>query len=84
MMTGEYEIVRALKDGENVIEALAARVLGRVVADDVRHPLTEEVVVEAETQDEAFDKVCEASDFTKTGLGEVYVHEVEQMEGESE
>ena len=38
----------------------------------------------SETQDEAFDKVCEASDFTKTGLGEVYVHEVEQMEGESE
>ena len=47
-------------------------------------PMWQEVVVEAETQDEAFDKVCEASDFTKTGLGEAYVHEVQQMEGESE
>ena len=39
--------VGALKDGEEIIEPLADRVLGRVVADEVVHPLSNEVVVEA-------------------------------------
>ncbi len=48
-------------------------------------PMWQEVEVEAENVDEAFDKVCEASDFTRSSLGEAYVASVEQvneMEGE--
>jgi DNA-directed RNA polymerase subunit beta' len=67
--------VRSLKDGENVIEALAARVLGRVVADDVRHPLTEEVVVEAgEMIDEVVQKrIAEAEE---AGLQRMFIRSV--------
>src|SRR5215467_11304968 len=39
--------VGALKDGEDVIEPLSDRVLGRVVVEDVYHPITNELVVEA-------------------------------------
>jgi hypothetical protein len=46
-------------------------------------PMWQEVEVEAETLDEAFDKVCYASDFSKSSLGEAYVESVEQIEGES-
>ncbi len=46
-------------------------------------PMWQEVEVEAENVDEAFDKVCDASDFSKSGLDEVYVHGLEQAEGES-
>lgn len=42
-------------------------------------PMWQEVEVEAETEDEAFDKVCDASDFTRSSLGEVYVHGLEQV-----
>jgi len=38
--------VGALKDGEDVIEPLADRVLGRVAADQVIHPISNEVIVE--------------------------------------
>jgi DNA-directed RNA polymerase subunit beta' len=39
--------VGALKDGEEVIEPLADRVLGRVAAEDVFHPISNELIVEA-------------------------------------
>jgi len=39
--------VGALKDGEDIIEPLADRVLGRVAAEDVVHPITGDVLVEA-------------------------------------
>jgi len=39
--------VGALKDGEDIIEPLADRVLGRVSAEDVLHPITNEVIVES-------------------------------------
>src|SRR5213078_51981 len=39
--------VGALKDGEEVIEPLADRVLGRVAAEDMVHPISNEVIVEA-------------------------------------
>jgi len=39
--------VGALKDGEEVIEPLADRVLGRVAAEDVIHPISSELLVEA-------------------------------------
>src|SRR5690349_8794056 len=38
--------VGPLKDGEDIIEPLADRVLGRVVAEDVVHPISNEVIVE--------------------------------------
>src|SRR5205814_8672031 len=39
--------VGALKDGEDIIEPLADRVLGRVAAEDVVHPISSETIVEA-------------------------------------
>jgi len=39
--------VGALKDGEDIIEPLADRALGRVAAEDVVHPISNEVIVEA-------------------------------------
>jgi DNA-directed RNA polymerase subunit beta' len=39
--------VGALKDGEDIIEPLADRVLGRVSAEDVVHPITNETIVES-------------------------------------
>jgi len=39
--------VGALKDGEEVIEPLADRVLGRVSAEDVIHPISNELLIEA-------------------------------------
>ena len=39
--------VGALKDGEDIIEPLADRVLGRVAAEDVIHPISNELIVEA-------------------------------------
>ncbi len=39
--------VAALKEGEEVIESLADRILGRVALEDVIHPITEEVLIEA-------------------------------------
>jgi hypothetical protein len=46
-------------------------------------PMWQEVIVEAENEDEAFDKVCDASDFSKSSLGDPHVGELEEMEGES-
>src|SRR5262249_56191225 len=59
--------VGALKDGEDIIEPLADRVLGRVAADDVVHPITNEIIVEnGEMIDEGVQKrVDEAA---KAGL----------------
>jgi len=39
--------ISALKTGEEVIEPLYDRILGRVAADDIVDPLTEEIIVEA-------------------------------------
>ena len=39
--------VAALKEGEEVIESLSDRILGRVALEDVFDPITEEVIVEA-------------------------------------
>jgi len=38
--------VGALKDGEDIIEPLADRALGRVAAEDVVHPISSEIIVE--------------------------------------
>ena len=45
-------------------------------------PMWQEIEVEAETEDEAFHKMCDACDMTKAGLGEPYVHDLEELQGE--
>jgi DNA-directed RNA polymerase subunit beta' len=39
--------VASLKEGEEVIESLADRILGRVALEDIIHPITDEVLAEA-------------------------------------
>jgi len=41
--------IRALKEGEEVIESLSDRIRGRVTVDDVLDPVTGEIIVEANT-----------------------------------
>src|SRR5262249_16223802 len=55
--------VGALKDGEDIIEPLADRVLGRVAAEDVMHPISNEVIVEAGQliDEEVAERVDEAA-----------------------
>ncbi len=62
-------IMRALIQGGNVVEALADRVLGRVIAEDVHDPDTHEVVFKA-------GKLIDEDDvelLTKLGIDEVVV-----------
>jgi DNA-directed RNA polymerase subunit beta' len=67
--------VGALKDGEDIIEPLADRVLGRVVAEDVVHPITGDIMVEAgQLIDEALTlRVDEAA---KAGLDKIKIRSV--------
>ncbi|MEY4374158.1 MAG: hypothetical protein RL760_324, partial [Candidatus Eisenbacteria bacterium] len=67
--------VKALKNGEDVIEALTDRVLGRNAADEVRHPLTGEVIVEAGAMiDEVVQKRIEEAE--KAGLYSMQIRSV--------
>ncbi len=67
--------VGALKDGEEIIEPLADRVLGRVASDDVVHPITNEVLVESgELIDEVVAK--RVSEAEKAGLGKMRIRSV--------
>ncbi|MGL1901986.1 MAG: DNA-directed RNA polymerase subunit beta' [Fibrobacterales bacterium] len=45
--TAQGIIMRAIKDGDDVIEDLDERILGRILNDDLIHPVTEEVIVKA-------------------------------------
>src|SRR5215831_17941662 len=67
--------VGALKDGEDIIEPLADRVLGRVAADDVVHPITNEVIVEAGVlvDEEIAARIDEAA---KAGLEKIRIRSV--------
>jgi DNA-directed RNA polymerase subunit beta' len=67
--------VGALKDGEDIIEPLADRVLGRVAAEDVVHPISNEIIVESgEMIDEIVAKrVDEAA---KAGLQKMRIRSV--------
>ena len=64
--------VAAFKDGNEVIESLEERVMGRYPAVDILHPETGELLVSADTmiQDEHADKIIEA------GIDKVYVRTV--------
>ena len=67
--------VKALKNGEDVIEALKDRVLGRVASQDVAHPLTNEIIVEAGAMiDEVVQKRIE--DAEKAGLQRMFIRSV--------
>ncbi|MDZ7374826.1 MAG: DNA-directed RNA polymerase subunit beta' [candidate division KSB1 bacterium] len=62
----------ALKEGEQVIEPLADRVLGRVAAEDVFDPVTNEILVHAgELIDEA-----KAEKIRESGVDSVYIRSV--------
>ncbi|MBK7368054.1 MAG: DNA-directed RNA polymerase subunit beta' [Candidatus Eisenbacteria bacterium] len=67
--------VSALKDGEDVIEPLSERVLGRVSAEEVVHPISNEIVVEAgEMIDEVVAKrIAEAE---KSGTDKIRIRSV--------
>src|SRR5206468_7659493 len=67
--------VGALKDGEEVIEPLADRVLGRVAAEGMVHPISNEVIVEAgELIDE--DIAARIDEAAKAGLEKIRIRSV--------
>jgi DNA-directed RNA polymerase subunit beta' len=67
--------VGALKDGEDIIEPIADRVLGRVMSEDVVHPISNEVVVEAGqlVDEEIAERIDEAA---RAGLEKVRIRSV--------
>ena len=67
--------VGALKDGEDIIEPIADRVLGRVVAEDVVHPISNETIVEAGqlVDEEIAGRIDEAA---KAGLEKIRIRSV--------
>lgn len=70
--------MRALKEGETIVEPLRERIVGRVAVDDVEHPDTGEIIVEEgqEITEEAAKKIEEA------GIEEVYVRSVLHCEAD--
>jgi len=82
MIINEYDCgtirglaVGALKDGEDIIEPLADRVLGRVAAEDAIHPISNEVIVEAgqNIDEEIAERIEEAA---KAGLDKMRIRSV--------
>jgi len=67
--------VGALKDGEDIIEPLADRVLGRVASEDVMHPISNEIIVEAGTliDEEIAERLDQAA---KSGLDKIKIRSV--------
>jgi DNA-directed RNA polymerase subunit beta' len=67
--------VGALKDGEDVIETLADRTLGRVAAEPAYHPISSETIVEAGTliDEEIAARIDEAA---KAGLDKMRIRSV--------
>jgi len=67
--------VGALKDGEDIIEPLADRVLGRVAAEDAIHPISSETIVEAgQLIDEEIGALIEEA--AKAGLDKMRIRSV--------
>ena len=67
--------VGALKDGEDIIEPLADRVLGRVMAEDVVHPISSEVIVEVGVLVDE-DLAARIDEAAKSGLEKVRIRSV--------
>ena len=70
--------IRALEDGDDVIESLAARVIGRVVLDDVLNPITGDVIV---ARNNVVDETAAAL-FETVGIDGVVVRSVLTCESE--
>jgi len=67
--------VGALKDGEDIIEPLADRTLGRVVAEDMLHPISNETIVEAGVLVDE-DIAARIDDAAKAGLEKIRIRSV--------
>jgi DNA-directed RNA polymerase subunit beta' len=54
--------VTALKDGEEIVESLADRIVGRTIQDDVYDPISKELIVEAggELDEELANKIADS------------------------
>ena len=64
--------VAALKEGEEIIESLSDRILGRVVLEDVAHPITDEVL--AKTGDMITEDAARLIE--ESGIESVYIRSV--------
>jgi len=62
----------AIKDGEEVIEPLRERIIGRFSLDPIRHPITGETIIEA--NEEITEEVASAID--DAGIEQVYIRTV--------
>jgi DNA-directed RNA polymerase subunit beta' len=65
-------VVTALKDNEDIVEPLSERILGRVTVHDIFDPITEELIVEANT--EIDEEIAKAID--ETSIEEVEIRSV--------
>ena len=45
--TTQGVVVKAMKDGQEIIQELAERIVGRIACEDIRHPETGDILVEA-------------------------------------
>ncbi|MFZ4618398.1 MAG: DNA-directed RNA polymerase subunit beta', partial [Rectinemataceae bacterium] len=68
----------AIKDGEEVVEALRERIVGRYALDPVRHPITAEIIVDS--NDEITEAIAEQID--EAGIEEVSLRTVLTCEAE--
>ncbi len=61
--TAEGFLVEAVKDGDDVIESLPDRIIGRIAFNDIIHPETGEVLVSADTEinEEAAEQIVAAN-----------------------
>ena len=73
------QVVTALKDNEEVVEALSERILGRVSVHDIYDPITDELIVEsgAEITEEIADKI-EATSIDEVEIRSVLTCETKQ------
>lgn len=62
----------AIKDGEDVIEALRERIIGRFTLDPIRHPITMEVIIDS--NQEITEEIADAID--EAGIDGVWIRTV--------
>ncbi|MBL8968783.1 MAG: DNA-directed RNA polymerase subunit beta', partial [Spirochaetaceae bacterium] len=68
----------AIKDGEEIVEALRERIVGRYVLDPIRHPITDEIIVDS--NEEITEEIADAID--EAGIEEVVIRTVLTCEAE--
>jgi DNA-directed RNA polymerase subunit beta' len=68
----------AIKDGEEIVEALRERIVGRYALDPVRHPITNEIIVDS--NEEITEDIAELID--AAGIEEVSIRTVLTCEAE--